>query len=194
MLECNQTEILLIQIRKLVSIMLHNFRLLFFTVATSVLLVACADGTNENTSGIENPLEGVEITLADEAEESEPNALLKTEASEDTDELSDIAEEVEVAVEDAAQEAESTEEVQEVIDPVTQLAFEEIIDAIGIDKEKHSFIFNQTEDYIEIEVREKKDSGATPLVGKYRYHLDKDRVLSMDYLTGEFIPHEEPGE
>lgn len=177
--------------------MLHNFRLLFVTVATSALLVACADGTNENTSGIENPLEGVEITHADKAEESEPNRLLKTEASEDTDELSDIAEEVEVAVEDADQEAETVEEIEavlEVIDPVTQLAFEEIIDVIGIDKEKHSFIFNQTEDYIEIEVREKKDSGATPLVGKYRYHLDKDRVLSMDYLTGEFIPHEEPGE
>ena len=171
--------------------MLHNFRLLFVTVATSTLLVACAGGTTENTSDNQDSLERMEIVLADEAGDSESEVLLEIETADDADELSDIADEVEVTVEDTAEEAELT---QEAIDPVIQLALEEIIDTIGIDKETHTFIFNQTEDYIEIEVREKKDSGATPLVGKYRYHLDKNKVLSMDYLTGEFIPHEEPGE
>ena len=172
--------------------MLHNFRLLFVTVATSALLVACASGTNEGTSGVENPLEGVEITLADEAEVSELEELPETKNVEAADELSDVAAEAEVEAEVEVEDTvEKTELKPDAISPVIQLAFEEIIDAIGIDKEKHSFIFNQTEDYIEIEVREKKDSGATPLVGKYRYNLDKDRVLSMDYLTGEFIPHEE---
>lgn len=171
--------------------MLHNFRLLFVTAATSALLVACAGGTTENTSDNQDSLERMEIVLADEAGDSESEVLLETETADDADELSDIADEVEVTVEDTAEEAELT---QEAIDPVIQLALEEIIDTIGIDKETHTFIFNQTEDYIEIEVREKKDSGATPLVGKYRYHLDKNKVLSMDYLTGEFIPHEEPGE
>lgn len=191
MLKCNQTEIYSKQIRKLVRIMLHNFRLLFVTAATSALLVACAGGTTENTSDNQDSLERMEIVLADEAGDSESEVLLETETADDADELSDIADEVEVTVEDTAEEAELT---QEAIDPVIQLALEEIIDTIGIDKETHTFIFNQTEDYIEIEVREKKDSGATPLVGKYRYHLDKNKVLSMDYLTGEFIPHEEPGE
>ena len=171
--------------------MLHNFRLLFVTVATSTLLVACAGGTNGNTSDNQDSLERMEIVLADEAGDSESEVLLEIETADDADELSDIADEVEVTVEDTAEEAELT---QEAIDPVIQLALEEIIDTIGIDKETHTFIFNQTEDYIEIEVREKKDSGTTPLVGKYRYHLDKNKVLSMDYLTGEFIPHEEPGE
>ena len=191
MLKCNQTEIYSKQIRKLVRIMLHNFRLLFVTAATSALLVACAGGTTENTSDNQDSLERMEIVLADEAGDSESEVLLETETADDADELSDIADEVEVTVEDTAEEAELT---QEAIDPVIQLALEEIIDTIGIDKETHTFIFNQTEDYIEIEVREKKDSGTTPLVGKYRYHLDKNKVLSMDYLTGEFIPHEEPGE
>lgn len=173
--------------------MLHNFRLLFVTVATSALLVACAGGTNENTSGNGSSLEDVEITQADEAKTLESKALPETNTVQAVDEESDVADEVEeeVEVDDTAQEVELT---QDEIDPVTQLAFEEIIDATGIDKDKHSFIFNQTEDYIELEVREKKDSEATPLVGKYRYHIDKDKVLTMDYLTGEFMPHEEHGE
>lgn len=162
----------------------HNFHLLFVTVATSLLLVACTSGTDESTSDNQDTLERIEIVLADEAEVSEPEALSET--VDDTDELSDIADEVEVTVEDAAEEAEST---QEAIDPVIQLTIEKIVDKIGIDKETHTFLFNEAEDYIELEVREKKDTGTTPLVGKYRYHLDKDEILSMDYLTGEFIPY-----
>ena len=159
----------------------HNFHMLFVTVATSLLLVACTSGTDENTSDNQETLERIEIVLADEAEVSEPEALSET--VDDTDELSDIADEVEVTVEDEA------ESIQEAIDPVIQLTIEKIVNKIGIDKETHTFLFNEAEDYIELEVREKKDTGTTPLVGKYRYHLDKDEILSMDYLTGEFIPY-----
>ena len=155
--------------------------MLFVTVATSLLLVACTSGTDENTSDNQETLERIEIVLADEAEVSEPEALSET--VDDTDELSDIADEVEVTVEDEA------ESIQEAIDPVIQLTIEKIVNKIGIDKETHTFLFNEAEDYIELEVREKKDTGTTPLVGKYRYHLDKDEILSMDYLTGEFIPY-----
>ena len=137
MLECNQTEIYSKQIRKLVRIMLHNFRLLFVTVATSTLLVACAGGTNGNTSDNQDSLERMEIVLADEAGDSESEVLLEIETADDADELSDIADEVEVTVEDTAEEAELT---QEAIDPVIQLALEEIIDTIGIDKETHTFL------------------------------------------------------
>ena len=164
----------------------HNFHMLFVTVATSLLLVACTSGTDESTSDNQDTLERIEIVLADEAEVLEPEELPETDTVDETDELSDIADEVEVTVEDAAEEAEST---QEAIDPVIQLTIEKIVDKIGIDKETHTFLFNEAEDYIELEVREKKDTGTTPLVGKYRYHLDKDEILSMDYLTGEFIPY-----
>ena len=161
----------------------HNFHLLFVTVATSLILVACTSGTDESTSSNQDTLERIEIVLADEAEVLEPEELPETETIDDTDELSDIADEVEVTVEDEA------ESIQEAIDQVIQLTIEKIVNKIGIDKETHTFLFNEAEDYIELEVREKKDTGTTPLVGKYRYHLDKDEILSMDYLTGEFIPY-----
>lgn len=167
--------------------MLHNFRLLYVTVAASAVLAACAGDTNENTSSSQSSLESVEIVLAEKVEDRELDELPETEDIEETEDTSEIATETEDTSEDLADEADLTEDT---IEPVIQLALEEVIATVGIDKEAHTFIVNQTDDYTEIEVREKKDSGETTLVGKYRFDLEKNKVLVSDYLTGEFIPFE----
>lgn len=169
--------------------MLHNFPLLFVTVATTVMLVACSDSTSEDASVNQDFSGKVELTLAKEADEANPENLSNTSDTDMSETVSDIVEEVEEAETEAAQE--ETEVVQDEIDPTVLLAFEKIVETIGIDKKDHTFIFSETEDFIEVDVREKKASGASPWVGTYRYVLADESILMQDYLTGEFILHEE---
>ena len=177
--------------------MMYRFRMLSATLAASFILVACGNSTNESTSSDQILSETTEVASTEEKQEdTEKATLVKTKALSETTEIEEtekavevtdeIAEEVELLAETDAE----TEDAADTIDPVAQLAMDTITEVTGIDKEAHIFMFNNTDDYIEVEVREKKEEGSSPLIGKYRYMFDSQDILHMDYLTGEFIDYE----
>lgn len=167
--------------------MRHNFRLLLTTLTTSFVLLACGSSANEDASVNQNLTGNMEVISAQEAEATIPENTLKsadTATPEDSDQSSiEVVETPEVTVD--------SNEVQTAVDPIVLIALEEIVGTIGLEKESHTFIFDESKDYIEVNVREKNHDGATPLVGTYRYDLKSEKVLAKDYLTGEFIPHGE---
>ena len=76
------------------------------------------------------------------------------------------------------------------LDPKSQQAINQLLAETGINLEDYIFLFSETDDYIEIDIRESIDSDTTVAVGLYRYNLETNELLVNDYLTGEFIPVE----
>lgn len=167
--------------------MRHNFRLLLTTIVSSFVLLTCGSSANEDASVNQNLTGNMEVISAHEAAEIIPENTLKS-ADATTHEDSDQSSIEDVETQEVTV---NSNELQTEVEPIVLIALEEIIRTIGLEKESHTFIFDESKDYIEVNVREKNHDGAKPLVGTYRYDLKSEKVLAEDYLTGEFIPHGE---
>ena len=82
------------------------------------------------------------------------------------------------------------EKTEENIEAIEQTAIDQLVEETDIDLENYVFLFETTEEYVEITVLEQTEAEATPLVGIYRYMIETKEILANDYLTGEFIPYE----
>jgi len=193
--------------------MLHKFRLLLTTASTVILLLACTSETTEDASNEISSTDTAEVqtteTLGDENDSEDENKTEDADStSEQTSEQTSNEETIEEVTEEKTEEEtktddsmseETVEESKDVqteeitpadLDSDEQAALEKVLSVTGLNIEEHTYSFDQTEDYIEVEVREKTEDEATPLVGLFRYNPETKEVLVSDYLTGEFIPYE----
>ena len=171
--------------------------LLFTVIVASMLLSGCDSGYIGSESSTPASSELMEVAEEIETKEAPEDTTLVLEAVEEAEEAvkavkaaSETAE-AEVSADDPVVQEEALEEplAADAVDPVYQMALQRLIDVTDLNKEDYSFSFSATEEFIEIETREKVDEIA-PLQGIYRYMLDTDEILHSDYLTGEFIPFE----
>jgi len=184
--------------------MLHKFRLLLTTATLAIFLIACGSETNDNAESTDQALDSVEVqseeasTTADTSNETqesetdtatEENETVADEAEEDTSETADSKTTESETTEPAEKPVEETTEENK--DARFQVAVQKILEATDLNAEDYVFTFENTEDYIEVEVREKTEDEVTPLAGIYRYFPETDEVLISDYLTGEFIPYDD---
>lgn len=189
--------------------MLHKFRLLLLPALAILFLAACDSETNTIAS-IEDSSVQEETTVIEEAdseatdseesiesEESLSEESLSEETAVEETEVLEETETAEITEEPVTKEAEKTPVVEaatpeetEDLNPNIQEAVNQLLAETSIELENYVFFFTETEEYVEIEVREDIDADATPLVGIYRYILETDELLANDYLTGEFIPFE----
>lgn len=185
--------------------MLGKFRLLLTTPVIAILLIACGSET-DNALVDESASDNVEIQAAEsEATNDEDNTDAEDSTTTTTSSAEDDSDE-EVAEEATTEETEDAEEdtskapdhsakevveAADAIDPLNQTVIDQILAVTGYDIEEHVFSFENTEDYVEVEIYEKTEDEHTPRVGTYRYLLDTEEVLVNDYLTGEFIPYED---
>lgn len=174
-----------------------KFRLLYLPVLAAFILAACDSETMKDAS-----IEEASVQEETQMVESETNEVLALEESNESSEsTSEEADEAVEPAQDAPEESE-VEEINEVaveekvveemaaLDPNSQQAINQLLAETGIDLEDYIFLFSETEDYIEIDIRESIDSDTTVAVGLYRYNLETNELLVNDYLTGEFIPVE----
>lgn len=168
--------------------------LLFTVIVASMLLSGCDSGYIGSESSTPASSELMEVAEEIETKEAPEDTTLVLEAVEEAEEAVKAASETaeaEVSADDPVVQEEALEEplATDAVDPVYQMALQRLIDVTDLNKEDYSFSFSATEEFIEIETREKVDEIA-PLQGIYRYMLDTDEILHSDYLTGEFIPFE----
>ena len=168
--------------------------LLFTVIVASMLLSGCDSGYIGSESSTPASSELMEVAEEIETKEAPEDTTLVLEAVEEAEEAVKTASETaeaEVSADDPVVQVEALEEplAADAVDPVYQMALQRLIDVTDLNKEDYSFSFSATEEFIEIETREKVDEIA-PLQGIYRYMLDTDEILHSDYLTGEFIPFE----
>lgn len=168
--------------------------LLFTAIVASMLLSGCDSGNIGSESSTPASSELMEVAEEIETKEAPEDTTLVLEAVEEAEEAVKAASETaeaEVSADDPVVQEEALEEplAADAVDPVYQMALQRLIDVTDLNKEDYSFSFSATEEFIEIETREKVDEIA-PLQGIYRYMLDTDEILHSDYLTGEFIPFE----
>ena len=168
--------------------------LLFTVIVASMLLSGCDSGYIGSESSTLASSELMEVAEEIETKEAPEDTTLVLEAVEEAEEAVKAASETaeaEVSADDPVVQEEALEEplAADAVDPVYQMALQRLIDVTDLNKEDYSFSFSATEEFIEIETREKVDEIA-PLQGIYRYMLDTDEILHSDYLTGEFIPFE----
>jgi len=181
--------------------MLHKFRLLITTVALTILLIACGSETNDNAESTDQALDSVEVqseeaSTADtnnETTESETDTATEDPASpkEAPVEEERVAEAAEESETDSSETETNEETTEDNKDASFQVAVQKILEATDLNAEDYVFTFENTEDYIEVEVREKSEDEVTPLEGIYRYFPETDELLISDYLTGEFIPYDD---
>ena len=168
--------------------------LLFTAIVASMLLSGCDSGYIGSETRTPASSELMEVAEEIETKEAPEDTTLVLEAVEEAEEAVKAASETaeaEVSADDPVVQEEALEEplAADAVDPVYQMALQRLIDVTDLNKEDYSFSFSATEEFIEIETREKVDEIA-PLQGIYRYMLDTDEILHSDYLTGEFIPFE----
>lgn len=168
--------------------------LLFTAIVASMLLLGCDSGNIGSESSTSTSTELTKVAEEIETVEAPEDGTLVLEAVEEAEEAVKAASETaeaEVSADDPVVQEEALEEplAADAVDPVYQMALQRLIDVTDLNKEDYSFSFSATEEFIEIETREKVDEIA-PLQGIYRYMLDTDEILHSDYLTGEFIPFE----
>lgn len=179
--------------------MSQKSHLFFAALVSSMLLVACDSGASETTLN-NQPL--LEMTQIDSSEETESEAILvdkrdtsleeveqeEIASSQEIEELEKVNSETVVEETETADNsgAESLSTVEN--NPLLQVALQKLIDVTDLDKEGYSFAFEQTDEYIQLEVREKHEDVA-PLEGIYRYMIETDQILFSDYLTGDFVPY-----
>lgn len=168
--------------------------LLFTAIVASMLLLGCDSGNIGSESSTSTSTELTKVAEEIETKEAPEDTTLVLEAVEEAEEAVKAAfetAEAEVSADDPVVQEEALEEplAADAVDPVYQMALQRLIDVTDLNKEDYSFSFSATEEFIEIETREKVDEIA-PLQGIYRYMLDTDEILHSDYLTGEFIPFE----
>lgn len=185
--------------------MTQKSHVLFAAIVSFMMLTACDGGANGN--GLNNQILS-EITEMETSEEAaqEPLLVVKEDrnaedsnqkgstGSRQVEEVEEVTEEIVVSSdkeegtsEVSEQSAEPTLELEE-IDPVLQVALKKLLGVTELDKEAYRFSFEQTDEYIQVEVREKKDEVA-PLEGIYRYMIETEEILFSDYLTGDFVPY-----
>lgn len=161
-------------------------------VFTVSLLFGCTNISDEESSNdlsnaemAETSVDSNTTTDNSEAESSESKTI----------QLNNQAEETESAAEDAAEAATDAGNfsASEGIDPVLTTAVDRLLAETGLDIEQYTFIFEESEEYIQIIIREKQedDQAHAPLVGTYRYIPETSEILAQDYLTGAFIPIDE---
>lgn len=174
-----------------------KFRLLYLPVLAVFALAACDSETTNNAS-IEDKnvqeesqvteVETTEVLALEEGTETTESTTDETDVTEET--AADASEDSEVNDSEDTAVEETTVEEAVALDPNSQQAVDQLLAETGIDLEDYVFLFSETEDYIEIDVRESIDSDTTVAVGLYRYNLETNELLVNDYLTGEFIPVE----
>lgn len=175
--------------------MTQRLRVVVAALFLSFFFTACDYQANNDASMNQNVTEVAEITLSENAIQESDEGTTETEST--VQENGQTAKEVEEAMGEEVNtlaEAEETmadvveaELVTEEIDPILQVALQELIQVTEFDKESYSFTFEQTDEYVQVEVREKEEDVA-PLVGIYRYMLENGEILYSDYLTGDFVP------
>ena len=172
-----------------------KFRLLYLPVLAAFALAGCDSETmkeasieetviQEESQNIETETTEV-LALEESAESSERTVEEADEAEEITQESAEVTEVEELN--DTAVEEKVVEELA-ALDPKSQQAINQLLAETGINLEDYIFLFSETDDYIEIDIRESIDSDTTVAVGLYRYNLETNELLVNDYLTGEFIP------
>ena len=174
-----------------------KFRLLYLPVLAAFALAGCDSETikealieeiviQEESQNVETEMTEV-LALEESTESSERSVEETDEAEEITQESAEVSE-----VEDLNDTAVEEKVVEELaaLDPKSQQAINQLLAETGINLEDYIFLFSETDDYIEIDIRESIDSDTTVAVGLYRYNLETNELLVNDYLTGEFIPVE----
>ena len=174
-----------------------KFRLLYLPVLAAFALAGCDSETMKEASieetVIQEEIQNIEtettevLALEESAESSERTVEEADEAEEITQESAEVSEVEELN--DTAVEEKVVEELA-ALDPKSQQAINQLLAETGINLEDYIFLFSETDDYIEIDIRESIDSDTTVAVGLYRYNLETNELLVNDYLTGEFIPVE----
>lgn len=174
-----------------------KFRLLYLPVLAAFALAGCDSETMKEASIEETVIqeeiqnvktETTEVLALEESTESSERSVEETdEAEEITQESAEVSEVEELN--DTAVEEKVVEELA-ALDPKSQQAINQLLAETGINLEDYIFLFSETDDYIEIDIRESIDSDTTVAVGLYRYNLETNELLVNDYLTGEFIPVE----
>ncbi|HZK23607.1 MAG TPA: hypothetical protein VFC62_05835 [Atopostipes sp.] len=174
-----------------------KFRLLYLPVLAAFALAGCDSETMKEASieetVIQEEIQNVEtettevLALEESTESSERSVEETDEAEEITQESAEVSEVEELN--DTAVEEKVVEELA-ALDPKSQQAINQLLAETGINLEDYIFLFSETDDYIEIDIRESIDSDTTVAVGLYRYNLETNELLVNDYLTGEFIPVE----
>lgn len=174
-----------------------KFRLLYLPVLAAFALAGCDSETMKEASieetVIQEEIQNVEtettevLALEESTESSERSVEETDEAEEITQESAEVSE-----VEELNETAVEEKVVEELaaLDPKSQQAINQLLAETGINLEDYIFLFSETDDYIEIDIRESIDSDTTVAVGLYRYNLETNELLVNDYLTGEFIPVE----
>lgn len=174
-----------------------KFRLLYLPVLAAFYLAGCDSETmkeasieeiviQEESQNVETEM--TEVLVLEESTESSERSVEETdEAEEITQESAEVSEVEELN--DTAVEEKVVEELA-ALDPKSQQAINQLLAETGINLEDYIFLFSETDDYIEIDIRESIDSDTTVAVGLYRYNLETNELLVNDYLTGEFIPVE----
>lgn len=174
-----------------------KFRLLYLPVLAAFALAGCDSETikealieeiviQEESQNVETEMTEV-LALEESTEFSERSVEETDEAEEITQESAEVSEVEELN--DTAVEEKVVEELA-ALDPKSQQAINQLLAETGINLEDYIFLFSETDDYIEIDIRESIDSDTTVAVGLYRYNLETNELLVNDYLTGEFIPVE----
>ena len=174
-----------------------KFRLLYLPVLAAFALAGCDSETikealieeiviQEESQNVETEMTEV-LALEESTESSERSVEETDEAEEITQESAEVSEVEELN--DTAVEEKVVEELA-ALDPKSQQAINQLLAETGINLEDYIFLFSETDDYIEIDIRESIDSDTTVAVGLYRYNLETNELLVNDYLTGEFIPVE----
>ncbi len=177
--------------------MRFKFRLLYLPVLAAFALAGCDSETikealieeiviQEESQNVETEMTEV-LALEESTESSERSVEETDEAEEITQESAEVSEVEELN--DTAVEEKVVEELA-ALDPKSQQAINQLLAETGINLEDYIFLFSETDDYIEIDIRESIDSDTTVAVGLYRYNIKKNELLVNDYLTGEFIPVE----
>jgi len=186
--------------------MLHKFRLLLTTAMLAIFMIACGSETNDNAEGTDQALDAVEVQSDDASTADTSNETNETEdskadtATEENETAAEVADEPEANASETetpdseTPDSETTESAEETTeensDESFYIAVERILEATGLNAKDYIFSFEHTTDYVEVELREKTEDEVTPLAGIYRYFPQTDELLVSDYLTGEFIPHE----
>ena len=180
--------------------MQHKFRLLLTAGIVGMLMTACGSETNDSAEVDGNSINTDQVLVMEDSTdetETETSSVSEETDQEETGTEDTVAEEAD-ATEDAEEseiaevpaETEEVEETEANIQPIEQTAIDQLVKETKMELENYAFLFDTTEEFVEIEVREQTDAEATPLVGIYRYMIDTEELLVNDYLTGEFIPYE----
>lgn len=198
MLKCNQIEIYEIYLESWIT-MTHRSHLLIVALFSSFIFIACDSEGLEDISSNQNLTEMTEIALSEETADetvliSETTSAGESTAQEDANHLEEITEATTKEAATLAETEEATAEVAESnqivkeINPILQVALEELLAVTELDKEAYTYTFEQTAEYIQVEVREKSEEAAS-LEGIYRYMMDTGEIFYSDYLTGDFVPY-----